>query len=219
MKTGLMKRMGWCFWALAGILVMSATPVRVMASETQGNPQIAVKTAADQAMSALRKLSPQELKNPVVDYKIIKKYVLPMVDVQAASRLVMGHYWKQATPDQRNAFMHDFTITLIRTYGKALSEFPGSKIRYLTNRDSQQGVFATVYTEVIRPSHSPITVIYHLWKTKQGWRIYDVSVSGLSLVMSFRSSYSSEIQQSGISGLLKKMKANNQQFENEIGSS
>lgn len=172
--------------------------------------QSVVRDAANAALKALHARSKEELAKPAVVHKLVSEYVLPAVDIQASARLVLGRYWRTATPAQRAAFVKQFKELLIRTYSKSLSEFPDSTIRYLANRDTSNGRFATVHTQVLPPGHEPITVDYSLFKVGAQWKIYDVTISGLSLVQSYRSTFSEEIQQTSLEALIQRLTKQNE---------
>jgi phospholipid transport system substrate-binding protein len=172
--------------------------------------QDVVKQAASQALDALHSQPKSELTKPAVVHKLVSQYILPVVDIQSSARLVLGHYWRTATPAQRSAFVEQFKELLVRTYSKSLSQYPDSKIQYLNNRDTSDGRFATVHTRVMPPGHEPITVDYSLFKTNSGWKIYDLTISGLSLVQSYRSTFSEEIQQTSLDALIKRLTQQNQ---------
>jgi phospholipid transport system substrate-binding protein len=55
----------------------------------------------------------------------------------------------------------------------------------------------------------PIDINYSMEKTDSGWKVYDVVIAGVSLVQNYRSSFASEIQKSGIDGLIATLSAKN----------
>lgn len=199
-------------WMVALLLLPAAPAVwAAQGSSAVQEAQAVVKQAASQALQALHKQPKAELAKPAVVHKLVARYILPVVDIQSSARLVLGHYWRTATPAQRSAFVEQFKELLIRTYSKSISQYPDSKIQYLNNRDTSNGRFATVHTRVMPPGHEPITVDYSLFKTDTGWKIYDLTISGLSLVQSYRSTYSEEIQQTSLDALIKRLTKQNQQ--------
>ncbi|MEJ2632933.1 MAG: ABC transporter substrate-binding protein [Acidihalobacter sp.] len=207
--------MKWFRVWMTVLLLLPAAPA-AWAAQDAASVQAAeavVKQAASDALQALHSQSKSELAKPAVVHKLVSRYILPAVDIQASSRLVLGHYWRTATPAQRSAFVEQFQELLIRTYSKALSQYPDSSIQYLSNRDTSDGRFATVYSRVVPQGHEPVTVNYSLFKTNQGWKIYDLTISGLSLVQSYRSTYSEEIQQTGLDALIKRLTQQNQQAQ------
>jgi phospholipid transport system substrate-binding protein len=62
-----------------------------------------------------------------------------------------------------------------------------------------------VKTQVNQPGGQPIPIDYSLEKTKDGWKVFDVLIDGVSLVTNYRSSFNTEIQKSGIDGLIKSL--------------
>lgn len=202
----------WLKGLMVAVLLLPAAPAAFAAQNAAAvkAAETTVRHAADQALKALNSEPKANLKNPQTIHKLVSRYILPVVDIQATSRLVLGHYWRTATPQQRQAFVAQFKELMIRTYSKSISQYPNSKIEYLSNRDTSDGRFATVYTRVVPPNHQPVSVDYSLFKTKNGWKIYDLTISGLSLVQSYRSTYAEEIQQTSLDALIKRLTKQNQ---------
>ncbi len=48
-------------------------------------------------------------------------------------------------------------------------------------------------------------VDYDMGKTPEGWKVYDVRVSGASLIINYRNLFAQEIQNGGIDGLIKSL--------------
>jgi phospholipid transport system substrate-binding protein len=46
-------------------------------------------------------------------------------------------------------------------------------------------------------------------KTDSGWKIYDISVEGISLVLTYRSEFDQVVKQEGIDGLIKRLTQKN----------
>lgn len=202
----------WLKGLMLAMLLLPAAPSAFAAQDAAAvkAAQTTVRQAADQALKALHAEPKANLNNPQVIHKLVSRYILPVVDIQATARLVLGHYWRTATPQQRHAFVNQFQELMIRTYSKSISQYPNSKIEYLSNRDTSDGRFASVYTRVVPANHPPVSVDYSLFKTKNGWKIYDLTISGLSLVQSYRSTYAEEIQQTSLDALIKRLTKQNQ---------
>ena len=60
-----------------------------------------------------------------------------------------------------------------------------------------------VHSEIRQPGGQPIPIDYSMYKTAFGWKVYDVSIDGVSLVTNYRSSFATTIRQKGIDGLIK----------------
>jgi phospholipid transport system substrate-binding protein len=62
----------------------------------------------------------------------------------------------------------------------------------------------------LSPSNGvPVSIVYSLHHTKQGWKVYDVAVEGVSLVTNYRSSFASTIRKDGLDQLINMLAVNN----------
>jgi phospholipid transport system substrate-binding protein len=69
-----------------------------------------------------------------------------------------------------------------------------------------------VRTEEVPSAGDPIRLDYRLEKTGTGWKIYDVSILGVSLVQSFRDQFAGEIDRHGVAGLINALRDRNKQL-------
>ena len=67
-----------------------------------------------------------------------------------------------------------------------------------------------VKSEVKQPGGQAIPIDYSMYQTAFGWKVYDVSIDGVSLVTNYRSSFSTKIRQSGIDGLISQLASQSQ---------
>jgi phospholipid transport system substrate-binding protein len=58
----------------------------------------------------------------------------------------------------------------------------------------------------------PITLNYRLAKTPAGWKIFDINVLGAWLVETYKGNFASEINKSGIDGLIKSLAERNKKL-------
>jgi phospholipid transport system substrate-binding protein len=71
----------------------------------------------------------------------------------------------------------------------------------------------TVRSEVRQSCSEAISIDYAMEKGPSGWKVYDVSVAGVSLVTTYRDSFASEIRNAGVDGLIKTLSDKNRQLE------
>lgn len=195
-------------FATTCLLVAAAAPAAWADGSAQA-PLEVVKTAVNKTLDALHSHTKAELASPKYVNQLVSGIILPAVDIDASARLVLGRYWRTATPEQRKAFVEQFKLLLIHTYAKSLTEYADSKVRFLTNRDTVSDPFATVYTQVVRNGQQPLAVDYSLLKTPQGWKVYDITISGLSLVTNYRSTFGQEIAQTSLQALIQRLAKQN----------
>jgi phospholipid transport system substrate-binding protein len=163
---------------------------------------------ANQVVSELQKNKSQLKDNPNISYSIIKKYLIPKVDVYGMSRSVLGRdAWKKATLAQKKNFARGFVKLVIRTYASALSDYSDEKVTFYPLRGGYEGKrFLRVNSAITRSSGKPIPLSYSLVHKKAGWRVYDMTVEGVSLLQSFKSQFRAELARGDIDDLIEKLK-------------
>ncbi len=141
--------------------------------------------------------------------KLAEEKVLPHIDFEEATRLAAGRAWAQATPEQRNRLVEEFRRMLVRTYSNAISAYEGQTMQVLPVRLKPGDTEVTVHNRYIRAGGKPLPVDYQMHKTSQGWKIYDITVEGVSLVLTYRSEFDAIVKQEGIDGLIKRLEEKN----------
>ncbi len=174
------------------------------------SPQDLVKQTSQRMLQALRDEKAQIKKNPEHLRKLVDEIVLPHFDFRKMSRLVLGRYWRRASDGQQAKFVDEFRTLLVRTYTTALSEYTDQTINYLPFKGDPGSGDVTVRTEVQQRGGSPIPIDYSLMREDSEWKVYDVTISGISLVINYRSSFASEIRHAGLDGLIDKLHNRNQ---------
>ena len=140
-------------------------------------------------------------------FDFVKQRVEGLFDTGRIARLVLGKHWKDATPDQRDAFARAFEDQLITTYAAALFQSDGTeRVEFAEAEITQRRgrTLAKVPSEVILTDQSPVAVDYHLLLDEQSeeWRIYNLSVAGLNMIGHFRTTYAETIRVEGIPALI-----------------
>lgn len=145
-------------------------------------------------------------------YAMVDEHVLPHFDFTAMSRTVLGRYWRSASVDQRTHFTSEFRTLLVRTYATALLKYNNEQIVYLPFRMGPADRIATVRSEVHRTDGGPpIAINYSFYHTDRGWKVYDVTIEGASLVTTYQSTYAEQVQKEGLDALIASMASDNKQ--------
>jgi phospholipid transport system substrate-binding protein len=137
--------------------------------------------------------------NTLVDAK-----VMPHVNFQRMTAAAVGRAWRTATPEQQQRLQAEFKTLLVRTYSGALSQVKDQTIKLKPQRGGADDTEVVVRTE-IKGKGEPIQLDYRLEKAGTDWKIYDVNVLGVWLVDQYRNSFATEINASGIDGLIKSL--------------
>jgi phospholipid transport system substrate-binding protein len=191
------------------LLVMSA--MAGSNDTTQSSPEQMVKQTAEQVLNRLQQDRTELKAHPGRIYALIKNIILPHFDFRRMSQWVLGVNWRRATPEQRKRFMHEFRDLLVNTYGYALLRYENETIQYLPTRKDQASGEVLVRTQIQQADGESIPVNYRLYNKQGEWKVFDLSIDGVSLVSNYRNSFDEQIQQIGMDGLIKRLEQHNQQ--------
>jgi phospholipid transport system substrate-binding protein len=198
--TGLFSRC-WLI-ALAALL---AFPV---AAQERG-PDELVKKLTDDVLSAIKSDKQLASGDRQKALKLAEEKVLPHIDFQEAARLAVGRAWSQASAEQKEKLTAEFRKMLVRTYSNAIEGYEGQTQKIFPTRAKPDEKDATVRAHFIRAGGKPVPLEYQMRKTDQGWKIYDISIEGVSLVVTYRSEFDAVVKQNGIDGLIKRLTEKN----------
>ena len=174
---------------------------------TEQGPSEVVQAAAQGMLTDLDKDRAAYKRDPAKVGDLVNTYLLPHWDTEYSARLVLGKYWRTATPEQRQHFIDAFYHSLLSNYGAALSEFTADRLKiYPTTPDPAKPI-ATVRTEVKRANGDRVSVNYYMHKTPQGWKAWDVVIDGISYVNSYRTDFGAQIEEQGIDAVIKRLEA------------
>ncbi|MDE2234071.1 MAG: ABC transporter substrate-binding protein [Gammaproteobacteria bacterium] len=179
-------------------------------SATTLAPDQVVKQTATQMLAAVNNQREDLKKHPQNLYDLIGKILLPRFDLNYATRLVLGPYWRTATPQQRQEFQDAFYKYLVHSYANKLLEgnYTDRNIQVEPWRGDAEDGRTMVRSKVMRAGNAqPVQVDYAMVRTKDGWKAFDVTIEGISYVMNYRNQFGPEIQQKGIDELIQRLNA------------
>lgn len=141
---------------------------------------------------------------------LVDAKVLPHFDFERMTQLAVGKYWRTASPQQRQALVTEFRNMLVRTYTKVFTVYRDQTVEVKPLKTLADGVSeVTVKTVISKPGSQPVLVDYEMKKSSAGWKAFDISIEGVSMVMSYRGTFATQIQQGGIDGLIKTLSDKN----------
>lgn len=203
-----MKRINWRA-AFLTILFSWVTilSLPVQAGPNQSDPVGLLRYIADNMIAQLKARKATLKTNPQVVYQLANQYVVPYANLpEMSKRVIPPQVWNNATPAQRAQFQKQFTRLLVRTYASALSSYQDESVEFYPVRGGYAGSNTVeVNSTITGGSHDPISVVYRLVRIGNVWRLYDMSVEGVSLIESFRSQFADILSQGDMEMLLKRM--------------
>ena len=207
------------FW-----LILLTTAWLLSPAQAENAPPDSVLELASRQMITAINANHEKIKtDPGVVNELVEEILMPHIDFIASSKWVLGKHWRRASKEQKLEFIRQFRTLLLRFYSTALAE-------YLTTNTVSEDMFVflplrgdlsskrvIVHSEIHAPSGNIIPVKYNMHLTKKGWKVYDVSVEGVSMVTTYRTSFASEIKQKGLEGLIASLaERNNKLAQNNI---
>lgn len=185
---------------------IASSPIAAAADE---NPAALVKEVTQKVLNKLAE-DKQRLKTDAsVVNEYVNEFVLPNFDFEYMSQLVLGKYWRKTSADEKAAFTNEFRTLLVRTYANSLTNYSDQEVEYLPWRPGADPDDTKVGVEIIPAAGPSIPIDYALHKVDGKWKVYDVSVDGLSLVTNYRRSFGKKVKNEGVTALIDDLKAKN----------
>jgi phospholipid transport system substrate-binding protein len=196
------------FLLLLGVFAAGATDEQRHASL---GPKELIKQSTEQLLAAVEQNRETIRQDPSQAINLVDEILSPHIDFERVTRLILGKYWRQITPEQRTRFIEEFSDYQLRTYAVALTDHTGVEVTYLPTRPSGREDRAMVRTLIPKKDGTHISVDYRLLLDNGGqWKVYDVIVEGVSLLTSYRATIGAEIERYGIEGLIQRLSEKNQ---------
>jgi len=192
-----MKKIIGLFFGVS--LLAAALGVRAEAME----PDALIRNIAQEVLVIVKQDKDIQAGDKKKVVALVDAKVLPHFDFERMTRLAVGKGWRSATPEQKKALVTEFRNLLVRTYANAFTGYKDQTVTVKPFKMPAGADEATVKTLINKPGGQPIAVDYEMGKTADGWKAFDLSVEGASLVTTYRGTFAEQVQQSGIDGLIK----------------
>ncbi len=141
--------------------------------------------------------------------RLVEAKIVPHFDFARMTRLAMGRNWRLASPEQQQALIAEFKTLLVHTYSAALTLYRNQKIDFAPLRAAPGDTDVTLRSVVKQLGTAPVHIDYAMEKEPAGWKVYDVNIDGISLVIAYRDTFTSEVREQGVNGLIKVLAAKN----------
>ncbi|HBA35350.1 MAG TPA: toluene tolerance protein [Gammaproteobacteria bacterium] len=141
--------------------------------------------------------------------QIVAKYVTPYLDFEGMSKLAVGKNWRIATPNQQQQLIQEFKTLLLNTYTKSLAEYSDQSIQFKPFRTGDRDDRANVFADILQTNGPSIPMQFRLRLVGSEWLVYDIAIDGISLVTTYRTSFTTEINRSGVEGLIASLAKKN----------
>jgi phospholipid transport system substrate-binding protein len=172
-------------------------------------PDALMKKISDEVIESIKRDKGIQAGDPAKIAALVEAKILPHFDFRRATQVALGANWRQATPQQQEALIGHFRTLLVRTYSGALSSYSGQVVEFSPSRAKPGETEVTVRSRIRQAGAEPILIEYDMEKDASGWKVFDLRISGISLVATYRSSFAEEIHRNGIEGLIASLAVKN----------
>ncbi|MDR1996286.1 ABC transporter substrate-binding protein [Azonexus sp.] len=195
------------------LLAFAAAVCLALPVFAQQAPNDLVQHVTDEVLDVVRKDRDIQNGSTAKVMELVDQKVLPHFNFTRMTALAVGKDWRKASPQQQQQLADQFKTLLVRTYANALTSYSNQKVVYKPFKMKPEDTDVLVRTEIQQPGNKPIGLDYNLEFKNNEWKVYDVTVAGISLVTNYRDQFAQEVRNGGIDGLIASIAAKNRSLE------
>ena len=186
----------------AVVVVLAALAAPTFAAEDA--PDELVRRVADDVLKVIQQDRELRAGSQSKMAELMEEKIVPHFDFQRMTRLAVGRNWRQATPEQQQRLVDEFRVLLVRSYSTAYTAYRDIDIEVKPVKVRPTDEDVQVRTVIKVPGGGPsVNVDYSMFKASTSWKVYDVTVDGISLVTTYRSTFAEQVNKGGIDALIK----------------
>ncbi|ODS34446.1 MAG: hypothetical protein SCARUB_00457 [Candidatus Scalindua rubra] len=180
------------------LLFLLLTQVAVADDVSEAEKKL--KTSVNKVLTVL---SDQELtkdeKRSIATETINSTFDFPLM-----AKLCLGKkYWSKLNSEQRTEFTNLFIKLFEDFFADKMEIFSDEKVVFKPLITKKKKVHIPT---VLLSKGKEYSILYKMFKSKKGWKVYDVEIEGVSIIHSYRSQYQHALESGKIEDLLSKMR-------------
>jgi phospholipid transport system substrate-binding protein len=169
-------------------------------------PDVLVAEVAGRLLTLLDENRELYMEKPEELVSVVTDELLPIFDLDRSARLILGRHGRGATPAQIKSFANAMSSLLSRRYAEGLLEFHSAEqLLVLPLKGNNSDRHTRVQTRVKLDAGGFAPVDYAFRKTDKGWKAFDVSVEGISYIITYRNQFGPQIQKDGLDAVIAKL--------------
>lgn len=186
---------------LGAALMASPAPAQVATPPDELVREVAGELLDDLATNKSRyEADPSQLED------LVRRVLLPTLDVEYSARLILGRAGREATAEQIAAFSDTMNNVLIERYASGMLEYGDRRqLEVLPLRGDLNERATRVRTRVRMLNGNQLPVDYVFRKTAEGWKAFDVIVEGISYVTTYRNQIQPQVAEAGIDAVTERL--------------
>lgn len=204
------------FYAVAALAfsLVAVSAISAAASTNAGDPLQQTREWVQQAIAILR--NPQM--SLVEERRALKRMADEHFDFNDMARVTLGTNWGKLTPAQRNDFIRVFADFIEDVYLSQVQNYSGQNVNFVG--ESFVGPeFARVDSSVVGDNgEPPLTLIFMLKRMEGNWKIYDVTMDGVSITSNYHTQFDRVIAGRGFDALIRDLQVKQRALAASIGN-
>jgi phospholipid transport system substrate-binding protein len=184
---------------VSAVFIVLAMPASARAGEATAQ----LKRTIDEFVTILVNTSVEELQATGLPQKALK-LIYGRFDFSEMTRRSLGKHWNLLELPEQKEFVEAFTDRLLYAYGRTVRASGDERIEF--KRETGDDKFANVETKVVSGNGEELPIDYHLLATDGQWRVYDMVIDQVSIVVNYRAQFERVIAKSSLKELLQRMK-------------
>ncbi len=176
----------------------------------QTNPYRLMDEAAEKTFTRLKSQQSQIRQNPEYLRTVVREELMPYVQVKYAGALVLGRYYRDATPAQREAYFKAFQAYLEQAYGQALAMYRDQTYQIAPEKPLGDATIIAIRVTIVDKGGRPPVRLDFQWRKNSrtnNWQAYDMIAEGVSMITTKQNEWASTLRQKGIDGLTAQLQA------------
>jgi len=212
----------WVFLATLLLAGTASIALAVPDPKTDNDPQPIVADTINELIRRLEKNRDQIKVDESIAYSISEELVTPRIDFPRIAQLVVGKHWRNASATQRQHLTDEIQTLLTRSYVTAMTSYTDDiiankdRISYETSRYQPGDRKASVRATIQIDNGQTVEVQYQVYLNEGVWKIYDIRIEGISLAITYRTSFGETILREGLDGLIQQLAERNRNGEVEL---
>ncbi|UDG81021.1 putative phospholipid-binding protein MlaC [Candidatus Hartigia pinicola] len=174
----------------------------------QNNPYKLMNEAIEKTFTRLKNEQIQIRKDPNYLHIIVREELLPYVQIKYAGALVLGTYYKNTSPTQRDAYFTAFKAYLEQVYGQALAMYKGQTYQIAPEQPLKDKNIVAIRVTIFESNEQTPVRLDFQWRknSKTGyWQAYDMIAEGVSMITTKQNEWSDILRKQGINALTRQL--------------
>jgi len=189
--------------------LMLATLLCAATAEAQESaPSQIVEDTAGRLLEQIDARRAEFQDNPEALKSMVREELFPLLDQEYSARLILGRHGRGLPADKVSEFAEALSMILTDRYSTGLLRFRSKdQMLILPPNPNDNERLTRVRTRLQLENGGSAPVDYAFRKTEQGWRVFDVTVEGVSYVITFRNQLGPKVAAEGIEKVTADLRA------------